>query len=297
MWQRFTERARKVVFYAQEEAQKFGEGFVSTEHILLGLIRESDSTAAFVIERLGASLNRIRSEVEKQLPRGEARPSQDMTLTPRAKRVIDLAYDEARHLNHNYIGTEHLLLGLIREGDGLAGKVLAKLGLELERARGILLDLGAHQPRPDNPAEPATRPGFTETLANHTLIAAKRATEMGNPFYSTADLLREFLVDRECFASRLLQSANIDLQAPVQVDTPWIETGVSPAAGSPMVEQVQREALRIAREMSHARVGTGHVLLAGMKHSGSEIEAALVAKGANYERMWILLAQLGDAEI
>jgi len=141
MWQRFTERARKVVFYAQEEAQKFGEGYVSTEHLLLGLVRESDSVAARVLEKLGVSLGRIRQEVEKQLPRGDARPSQDMTLTPRAKRVIDLAYDEARNLNNNYIGTEHLLLGLIREGDGLAGRVLAKLGVELERARREVMAL------------------------------------------------------------------------------------------------------------------------------------------------------------
>lgn len=135
MWQRFTERARKVVFYAQDEAQKFGEGYVSTEHLLLGLVRETDSVAARVLERLEVSLSRIRAEVEDQLPRGESRASTDMTLTPRAKRVIDLAYDEARNLNNNYIGTEHLLLGLIREGDGLAGRVLAKLGVELERAR------------------------------------------------------------------------------------------------------------------------------------------------------------------
>ncbi|MBL8088117.1 MAG: ATP-dependent Clp protease ATP-binding subunit [Chthonomonas sp.] len=141
MWQRFTERARKVVFFAQEEAQKFGEGYVSTEHLLLGLVRESDSVAARVLEKLGVSLSRIRQEVEKQLPRGDARPSQEMTLTPRAKRVIDLAYDEARNLNNNYIGTEHLLLGLIREGDGLAGRVLAKLGVELERARREVLAL------------------------------------------------------------------------------------------------------------------------------------------------------------
>ncbi|MBX3114636.1 MAG: ATP-dependent Clp protease ATP-binding subunit [Fimbriimonadaceae bacterium] len=141
MWQRFTERARKVVFFAQEEAQKFGEGYVSTEHLLLGLVRESDSVAARVLEKLGVGLGKIRAEVEKQLPRGESRPSQDMTLTPRAKRVIDLAYDEARNLNNNYIGTEHLLLGLIREGDGLAGRVLARLGVELDRARREVMSL------------------------------------------------------------------------------------------------------------------------------------------------------------
>ncbi|HXH60463.1 MAG TPA: ATP-dependent Clp protease ATP-binding subunit, partial [Fimbriimonadaceae bacterium] len=141
MWQRFTERARKVVFFAQEEAQKFGEGYVSTEHLLLGLVREQDSVAARVLERLGVGLNKIRTEVERQLPKSDARTNQDMSLTPRAKRVIDLAYDEARNLNNNYIGTEHLLLGLIREGDGLAGRVLAKLGVELDKGRREVMAL------------------------------------------------------------------------------------------------------------------------------------------------------------
>src|SRR5687767_5486954 len=135
MWQRFTERARKCVFYAQEEAQKFGQPYVSTEHLLLGLLREIDSVGCRVLEVLGISIGRVREVVEKELPSAESLPSQDMTLTPRAKRVIDLAYDEARDLNNNYIGTEHLLLGLIREGDGLAGRALAMLGAELDAAR------------------------------------------------------------------------------------------------------------------------------------------------------------------
>ncbi len=163
MWQRFTERARKVVFYAQEEAQKFGEGYVSTEHLLLGLVRESDSVAARVLDKLGVSLNRIRAEVEKQLPRGDARPSQDMTLTPRAKRVIDLAYDEARNLNNNYIGTEHLLLGLIREGDGLAGRVLAKLGVELEKARREVMALQDTETQTKSGSRSASHGGATKT--------------------------------------------------------------------------------------------------------------------------------------
>ncbi len=155
------------MFYAQEEAQKFGEGYVSTEHLLLGLVRESDSVAARVLEKLGVSLNRIRSEVEKQLPRGDARPSQDMTLTPRAKRVIDLAYDEARNLNNNYIGTEHLLLGLIREGDGLAGRVLQKLGVELEKARREVMALqdSETQSKPgNNRTTSSSGPNKTQTL-------------------------------------------------------------------------------------------------------------------------------------
>ena len=135
MWQRFTERARKVVFYAQEEAGRLGENYVSTEHLLLGLVRENDSVAARILDKIGVSLGRIRSEIERQVVHGDGRLAQDMQLTPRAKRVIDLAYDEARQLNNNYIGTEHLLLGLIREGEGLAGRVLSKLGVDLDRTR------------------------------------------------------------------------------------------------------------------------------------------------------------------
>lgn len=135
MWQRFTERARKVVFYAQEEAQRFGEGYVSAEHLLLGLLRDEGCVGCQVLGRLDKNVNAVVAEVEKQLPLGEARPSRDMTLTPRAKRVIDLAYDEARNLGNNFIGTEHLLLGLIREGEGLVSRAIAKFGLDLEDVR------------------------------------------------------------------------------------------------------------------------------------------------------------------
>ena len=141
MWQRFTERARRVVFFAQEEAGRLGENYVSTEHLLLGLVRENDSVAARILDRMGVSLGRIRSEIERQVTRGDGRLGQDMQLTPRAKRVIDLAYDEARNLNNNYIGTEHLLLGLIREGEGMAARVLQRLGVDIERTRREVMNL------------------------------------------------------------------------------------------------------------------------------------------------------------
>src|SRR5262249_19456322 len=112
MWQRFTERARRIVFFAQEEARHLGVDYVGTEHILLGLVRENDTVAAEVILALGGSLSDIRAEVERQVVRGGGRIGKDMQLTPRAKRAIDLAYDEARLLYNSYIGTEHLLLGL-----------------------------------------------------------------------------------------------------------------------------------------------------------------------------------------
>lgn len=145
MWQRFTERARKVVFYAQEETQRLHQSYVSTEHIALGLCRETDNLAARALEKVGVSMVQLRNEVEAISEVGTVQDprSGDMTLTPRAKRVIDLAYDEARLLNNNYIGTEHLLLGLVREGDGLAGRALAKLGVELTVLRCRVMELQA----------------------------------------------------------------------------------------------------------------------------------------------------------
>src|ERR1041385_6869742 len=155
MWQRFTERARRVVFFAQEEAARLGENYVGTEHLLLGLVRENDSVAARILDRLGVPLSRIRADIERQVTHGHSNSGQDMQLTPRAKRVIDLSYEEARQLNNNYIGTEHLLLGLIREGDGLAARVLIKLGADLERTRA---QVDAMQEGENAPSMTSVRP-------------------------------------------------------------------------------------------------------------------------------------------
>jgi len=152
MWQRFSEQARIVVFYAQEEAQKFGEGYVSTEHLLLGLLR-TDSTGTKALRAGGIDPAQVRAEVERQLPLGNKRPSQDMTLTPRSKRVIDLAYDEARELGDKFIGTEHLLLGMVVEGDGLAGKVLDKFGVNPEVAREWVRNLDRPDRNPEKKSE------------------------------------------------------------------------------------------------------------------------------------------------
>jgi ATP-dependent Clp protease ATP-binding subunit ClpA len=141
VWQRFSAQARKVVFYAQEETQKHGEGYVLPEHLLLGVLRESDSVAGRVIALLGVNRDDIRAAVEAELPNGDGRSTPDMTLTPRSKKAIDLAYDEARNLANDYIGSEHLLLGLIREHDGLAGRTLEKMGVELERTREVVIEL------------------------------------------------------------------------------------------------------------------------------------------------------------
>jgi ATP-dependent Clp protease ATP-binding subunit ClpA len=132
---KFTERARKVLSLAQEEAQRFNHNYIGTEHLLLGLVREGDGVAAKVLSNLGVELNKVRSAVEFIIGRGDRIVLGDIGLTPRAKKVMELAVDEARRLNHRYIGTEHILLGLIREGEGIAAGVLRSLGLDLERVR------------------------------------------------------------------------------------------------------------------------------------------------------------------
>ncbi len=138
-FEKFTERARKVLTLAQEEAQRLNHNYIGTEHILLGLVRESEGVAVKVLSNLGADPDKVRGAVEFIIGRGERTVSGEIGLTPRAKRVIELAVDEARRLNHNYIGTEHLLLGLLREAEGAASSVLESLGVNLDKARAETL--------------------------------------------------------------------------------------------------------------------------------------------------------------
>jgi len=142
MFNRFTERARKVIILAKEEARRFNHDYIGTEHILLGLIREGEGVAAAVLQKIGVSLENIRLEVEKLVQPGPTTQIiGDIPFTPRAKKALELAAEEARSLGHNYIGTEHLLLGLIREGEGIASQVLLNLGMDLNSVRNEVMEL------------------------------------------------------------------------------------------------------------------------------------------------------------
>ena len=134
-FEKFSEKARRVLSLAQEEAQRFNHTYIGTEHVLLGLVRETDGVAAKVLTNLGVELPKVRSAVEFIIGRGERASTGEIGLTPRAKKVIELAVDEARRLNHNYIGTEHLLIGLMREGEGVPAGVLESLGVTLDKIR------------------------------------------------------------------------------------------------------------------------------------------------------------------
>ncbi|HEV7866000.1 MAG TPA: ATP-dependent Clp protease ATP-binding subunit, partial [Acidimicrobiia bacterium] len=141
MFERFTDRARRVVVLAQEEARLLNHNYIGTEHILLGLIHEGEGVAAKALESLGISLEAVRAQVEEIIGQGGSSPSGHIPFTPRAKKVLELSLREALQLGHNYIGTEHILLGLIREGEGVAAQVLVKLGADLSRVRQQVIQL------------------------------------------------------------------------------------------------------------------------------------------------------------
>lgn len=172
MFNKFTERARKVILLAKQEAKRFNHDYIGTEHVLLGLLREGEGVAAAVLQSLNMGLDNIRLEVEKLVQPGPATVvSGDLPFTPKAKKVMELAMDEARALGHNYIGTEHLLLGLIREGEGVASQVFLNLGLDLERVRDEVIKL-LGSTTPGQSMEQKGAPGVSKSPASKTKTPA-----------------------------------------------------------------------------------------------------------------------------
>ena len=161
MFSRFTERAQQVLVLAQEEAKRLSHNFIGTEHLLLGLVREGSGIAARALQNMNVDLNRVRSEVERITPRGDKILFQGITYTPRAKRVVELSIEESQNLGHNYVGTEHILLGLLREGEGIAAQVLTNMEIDLKRARKEVIQLlggeeGAAHPEAGGKSGPQT---------------------------------------------------------------------------------------------------------------------------------------------
>jgi ATP-dependent Clp protease ATP-binding subunit ClpC len=157
MFERFTDRARRVMVLAQEEARTLNHDYIGTEHILLGLIHEGEGVAAKALELLGISLDAVRQQVEEIIDPGQQAPGGHIPFTPRAKKVLELTQREARALGHDYIGTEHILLGLIREGRGVAAQVLVKLGADLNRVRQQVIQLLDGSRGADAPGEGSRR--------------------------------------------------------------------------------------------------------------------------------------------
>jgi len=174
---KFTERARRVLTHAQEEALLFNHNYIGTEHLLLGLIREDKGLGARALARQGVDLNKVRSVVEQIMGRGGRPVSDEIGLTPRAKKAIEFAVDEARRLGHHYIGTEHLLLGLIREGEGIAADVLESLGVSLDQTRAEVTNLLAARVEPVHPEPPGVIRRMPAQIIDGRAIAAQIRAE------------------------------------------------------------------------------------------------------------------------
>ena len=164
MFERFTDRARRVVVLAQEEARMLDHNYIGTEHLLLGLIHEGEGVAAKALEALGISLDAVRQQVEAIIGRGQQAPSGHIPFTPRAKRVLELSLRESGQLGHNYLGTEHILLGLVREGEGVAAQVLMKLGGDLNRVRQMVIQLLQGHGAEARPKPRSMRAGMVEDV-------------------------------------------------------------------------------------------------------------------------------------
>src|SRR5574344_1193456 len=200
MFERFTEKAIKVIMLAQEEARRLGHNFVGTEQVLLGLIGEGTGVAAKTLKSMGVTLKDARVEVEKIIGRGSGFVAVEIPFTPRAKRVLELSWDEARQLGHNYIGTEHLLLGLIREGEGVAARVLENLGVDLNKIRSnVVKMLGETKPQ-------AVSSGVGSTSSSSSKAKTPSLDEFGTDLTLAAQELRlDPVIGREKEIERVIQ--------------------------------------------------------------------------------------------
>lgn len=272
MYERFTDRSRKVMQLANEEAQRFQHEYIGTEHILLGLLREGSGVAANVLRNLGVDRDQIRLEVEKVIQAlRDQLDTGDLHRPPGAKKAIEYAMEEARHLHHNYVGTEHLLLGLIREQEGVAARVLMNLGLELGDVREEVLNLLGHgiaraEAQAPKPAELPSE--MTARVRQVLRVAQEEAERLNVGFVGTEHLLLGLVRDEACVAVQILRLAG-GTQDLIRAEIERV-VGADPTKGSPprngavpyseAFNRVLTLAEQEARDGEH--LGTEHLLFA-----------------------------------
>jgi ATP-dependent Clp protease ATP-binding subunit ClpA len=211
MFERFTDRARRVVVLAQDEARFLDHGYIGTEHILLGLIHEGDGVAAKVLAEMGISLDAVRARVVGIVGKGDGAPSGHIPFTPRSKKVLELALREALQLGHNYIGTEHILLGILREGNGLAAEVLVELGADLQTARDQVIRMIGPRPGVRGRAYPEMARLMTTPAAATVAGQARRLAQgarVGSQHY-----LLGLLGEERSLAAKVLTSLGVTREA------------------------------------------------------------------------------------
>jgi len=269
MFERFTEKAIKVIMLAQEEARRLGHNFVGTEQILLGLIGEGTGIAAKTLKSMGINLKDARVEVEKIIGRGSGFVAVEIPFTPRAKRVLELSWDEARQLGHNYIGTEHLLLGLIREGEGVAARVLENLGVDLNKIRtNVVKMLGDSKPTAGAGASTGSGSGsYSGSSSSSSKVKTPSLDEYGTDLTLAASELRlDPVVGREKEIERVIQIlARRTKNNPVLLGEPGV--GKTAVAEGLALRIVNNEVPDILDGKKIVQLDMG-LLIAGTKYRG-----------------------------
>jgi len=315
---KFTERARKVLSLAQEEAQRFQHNYIGTEHLLLGLVREGEGVAAKVLTNLGVQLSTVRNAVEFIIGRGDRIVLGEIGLTPRAKKVIELAVDEARRLNHHYIGTEHLLLGLVREGEGIAAGVLESLGVNLEKVRGqtimVLSQVSgteagqkdvslssrlageevASNPDVSAPDQQSSGQGGNsvkfDTLARNVLrFAQEEAQLFQHNYIGTEHLLLGLLRETGGGAAKVLNHLGIEIEKAREAVEHIIGRGDRIILGeiglTPRAKKVIELSVDEARRLNQQNIVTEHLLLGIVRQGDGIAVGVLESLGVNLEKV------------
>lgn len=311
---KFTERARRVLSLSQEEAQRLKHNYIGTEHLLLGLVREGEGVAAKVLLDLGVQLNKVRESVEFIIGQGEQAGIQgNIGLTPRAKKVIELAVDEARKMNHHYIGTEHILLGLVREGQGIAAGILESMGVNLNMVRTqtftVLNEVSnarkvsKEEQLPENPpadaSEPTANPAdrgqrvqfdrFTQESRRVLAYAQEEAQRLQHNYIGTEHLLLGILRAGDTIAARVLNQLGLTLENARDSVVAIIQRGDRIVLGeiglTLRAKKVIERSVDEAQSLHHDRIQVEHLLL-GLAHQDQGVAATVIeGRGITLEQV------------
>ncbi len=310
---RFNDRAKRVLALAQDEAIRFNHNYIGTEHLLLGLVREGEGVAANVLAALGVSLSKLRTTVEAMIGRGDSTTSpSEITLAPQMKKVVELAIDEARKLGHSHVGTEHLLLGIVRvDGESPAARALESFGLTLEKVRDeVIATLG----QPARGTAPASAPDSAEQFAGSggpfdrfnnsgkrvLALAQEEAIRLKHNYIGTEHLLLGLVREGESAAARALGSLGVELSK-VRTAVEFIighgDGPVSPSeiTLSPRTRKVIELAIDEARRLGQATVGAEHILLGLVREGQGIASGVLESLGVTMDKVrQQVLATLGQ---
>lgn len=291
---RFNDRAKRVLALSQDEAIRFNHNYIGPEHILLGLVREGEGVAARVLDSMGVTLSQLRMSVEALLKRGDTVQPSDITLSPQTKKLIDFAVDEARKLGHSHVGTEHLLLGLLRvglEAESPAANVMGSLGLDLQNVREQVVATLANAGAPSSTARPwsqrAAPPGrsgpfdrFDDGAKRVLALAQEEALRLNHNYIGTEHLLAGLIREGAGTGARVLQSLGVEVDK-VRTALEFIigrgdqQTSPNDMTMSPRTKKIIELAIDESRKLGHSHVGTEHLLL-GLVREGEGIASGIL---------------------